>query len=75
MKPTDTPWTYEEEQELIDLRYKGIPIIQVAQLLNRTVDSCRKKHWLLMREPYTNPDKFREKINYLEEKGILETDE
>lgn len=50
MNPKGKPWTYEEEQELLDLRYAGISIIEVAEILNRTVDSCRKKHWKLLHQ-------------------------
>jgi hypothetical protein len=60
-------WTLEEEQELIDLRYEGIPIIEVAQALGRTVDSVRKKHWKLMHE-YGTPQWFK-KIEHLGEEN------
>lgn len=62
---TKEKWTYEEEQELIDLRYENVPLEEVAKLIGRSVDSCRKKHWKLMQEAYT--PKWYQKIQEYEQ--------
>jgi hypothetical protein len=69
MRTKENLWTYEEEQTLIDLKYEGKSYLEISEIMGRTPDSLRKKHWLLMREAGT--PEFYEKINYLVENGIL----
>jgi hypothetical protein len=65
-------WTVLEEQQLIDLKCENKSYLQIAEIMGRTPDSLRKKHWILMREKETNPTKFWEKIKELEELGYFE---
>jgi hypothetical protein len=65
-------WTVLEEQRLIDLKCENKSYLEIAEIMYRTPDSLRKKHWILMREKETNPTKFWEKIKELEELGYFE---
>jgi hypothetical protein len=65
-------WTVLEEQRLIDLKCENKSYLEIAEIMGRTPDSLRKKHWILMREKETNPTKFWEKIKELEELGYFE---
>jgi hypothetical protein len=72
MRTKDNGWTVLEEQQLIDLKCENKSYLEIAEIMYRTPDSLRKKHWLLMREKETNPTKFWEKIKELEELGYFE---
>jgi hypothetical protein len=69
MRSKENLWSPEEEQTLIDLKYEGKSYLEISEIMNRTPDSLRKKHWLLMREAGT--PQFWQKVNYLVENGIL----
>ena len=49
----DNPWTFEEEQVLIDMRYEGKSYEEIIKVLGGTSNSLRKKHHRLMKEAYT----------------------
>ncbi len=53
MNPKDKAWTYQEEQQLIDLKCEGKSYLEIAEIMGRTPDSLRKKHFLLMKQAYT----------------------
>lgn len=63
-------WTFEQEQQLIELKYDGYDYLAIAELMGRTPDSLRKKHWLLMQQ-YNTPT-FWKSVEYLRTKGIIE---
>lgn len=50
-------WSLKEEETLLKLKEKGLSYLEIADLMQRTPDSLRKKFWLLKQEKNTEFEK------------------
>lgn len=50
-------WSVAEENTLLKLKDKGISYLEIAEIMQRTPDSLRKKYWLLKHEKNTEFEK------------------